>query len=80
MLMRLAEEFGFRVNTFTHVLEGYKVADEMAAHGASGMGFTRLVAVQAGGDRRDSVERLADVGPRRERRLQLRRCASWRAG
>ncbi len=40
MLMRLAEEFGFRVNTFTHILEGYKVADEMAAHGASGMGFT----------------------------------------
>jgi imidazolonepropionase-like amidohydrolase len=40
MLMRLAEQFGFRVNTFTHILEGYKVADEMAAHGASGMGFT----------------------------------------
>jgi imidazolonepropionase-like amidohydrolase len=40
MLMRLAESFGFRVNTFTHILEGYKVADEMAAHGASGMGFT----------------------------------------
>ncbi len=40
MLMRLAEEFGFRINTFTHILEGYKVADEMAAHGASGMGFT----------------------------------------
>jgi hypothetical protein len=28
------------VNTFTHILEGYKVADEMAVHGASGMGFT----------------------------------------
>jgi imidazolonepropionase-like amidohydrolase len=40
MLMRLAESFGFRVNTFTHILEGYKVADEMATHGASGMGFT----------------------------------------
>ncbi len=40
MLMRLTESFGFRVNTFTHILEGYKVADEMAAHGASGMGFT----------------------------------------
>jgi len=40
MLMRLAEQFGFRVNTFTHILEGYKVADEMAAHGASGIGFT----------------------------------------
>jgi len=40
MLMRLAEQFGFRVNTFTHILEGYKVADEMAKHGASAMGFT----------------------------------------
>ncbi len=40
MLMRLAESFGITVNTFTHILEGYKVADEMAAHGASGMGFT----------------------------------------
>ncbi len=40
MLMRLAEEFGFRVSTFTHVLEGYKVADELATHGASAMGFT----------------------------------------
>jgi len=40
MLMRLCEEFGFRVNTFTHILEGYKVADEMATHGASALGFT----------------------------------------
>ena len=40
MLMRLSEAFGFRVNTFTHILEGYKVADEMATHGASAMGFT----------------------------------------
>jgi len=40
MLMRLAEQFGIRVNTFTHILEGYKVADEMAAHGASAVGFT----------------------------------------
>ncbi|MCM2271091.1 MAG: amidohydrolase family protein [candidate division Zixibacteria bacterium] len=35
MLMRLAEEFGFTVQTFTHVTEGYKVADELKAHGAS---------------------------------------------
>ncbi len=40
MLMRLTEEFGFRVNTFTHVLEGYKVADEIATHGASALGFS----------------------------------------
>src|SRR5204863_9838902 len=40
MLMRLTEQFGIRVNTVRHILEGYKVADEMAAHGASAMGFT----------------------------------------
>jgi imidazolonepropionase-like amidohydrolase len=40
MMMRVAEEFGFRINTFTHILEGYKIADEIAAHGASAAGFT----------------------------------------
>jgi imidazolonepropionase-like amidohydrolase len=40
MLMRLAEEFGVRVQTFQHVLEGYKVADEMATHGAMGSSFS----------------------------------------
>ena len=39
MLMRLAEEFGFRVHTFTHILEGYKVAKEMAAHGSGASSF-----------------------------------------
>lgn len=39
MLMRLAESFGFRIQTFTHILEGYKVADEMAAHGATASTF-----------------------------------------
>ena len=39
-LMRVADELGFKVGTFTHVLEGYKVADEMAAHGAGGSSFS----------------------------------------
>src|SRR5687767_4033246 len=39
MLLRLAEEHGFKVRTFQHVLEGYKVAKEMAAHGAAGSTF-----------------------------------------
>ena len=39
-LMRLAEQNGFRVRTFHHVLEGYRVADEMAAHGAGGSTFS----------------------------------------
>lgn len=33
--MKVAERFGFPVNTFTHILEGYKVADKMKAHGAN---------------------------------------------
>ncbi|MCP9237479.1 amidohydrolase family protein [Lewinella sp. JB7] len=40
MLMELAERHGFRVNTFTHILEGYKVADKMAEHGAAGSTFS----------------------------------------
>jgi imidazolonepropionase-like amidohydrolase len=40
MLMKVAERFGFRVNTFTHILEGYKVADKMAAHGVGGSTFS----------------------------------------
>src|SRR6266540_3669254 len=34
MLLNIADEFGFKVRTFQHVLEGYKVATEMARHGA----------------------------------------------
>ncbi len=40
MLMHLAERYGFRVNTFTHILEGYKVADKMKKHGAAGATFS----------------------------------------
>ncbi len=40
MLMKLAEKFNFKVNTFTHILEGYKVADKMAKHGAGGSTFS----------------------------------------
>ena len=39
-LLRLAEEFGFTVRTLQHVLEGYKVADEIAAHGAGASTFS----------------------------------------
>src|SRR5262245_55697373 len=40
MMIRLAEEMGFKVATFQHVLEGYKVAKEIAAHGAGGSTFS----------------------------------------
>jgi len=42
MLIGLAEEFGFKVRTFQHVLEGYKVAREIAQHGAGGSLFSDL--------------------------------------
>ena len=39
-MMKVADKFGFTVNTFTHILEGYKVADKMKAHGASASTFS----------------------------------------
>ena len=39
MLIDLADEVGFKIHTFTHILEGYKVADEMKKHGASASTF-----------------------------------------
>jgi hypothetical protein len=40
MLMHVADSMGFKVNTFTHILEGYKVADAMKAHGIGGSTFS----------------------------------------
>ncbi len=40
MLLRVAKEFGFKVQTFQHVLEGYKVADEIAAAGTGASTFS----------------------------------------
>ncbi len=40
MFMHVADSMGFKINTFTHILEGYKVADKMAAHGAGGSTFS----------------------------------------
>lgn len=40
MLMHVADSMGFTINTFTHILEGYKVADKMAKHGAGGSSFS----------------------------------------
>lgn len=40
MMIRLADEMGFKVATFQHVLEGYKVAKEIAAHGAGASTFS----------------------------------------
>jgi len=40
MLLHVADSFGFKVNTFTHILEGYKLADKLAEHGAGGSTFS----------------------------------------
>lgn len=40
MLLRVADEMGFKIRTLQHVLEGYKVADEIKAHGAGASTFS----------------------------------------
>ena len=40
MLMRIAEKYDFTLNTFTHILEGYKIADKMKEHGAGASTFS----------------------------------------
>ena len=40
MLMHVADSMKFRLNTFTHILEGYKVADKMKEHGAGASTFS----------------------------------------
>ncbi len=40
MLTRIAEDFGFTIGTFQHVLEGYKVAERLAEHGAGASTFS----------------------------------------
>jgi imidazolonepropionase-like amidohydrolase len=40
MLMHVADSMNFRINTFTHILEGYKLADKMLRHGAGASTFS----------------------------------------
>lgn len=40
MLIRVADDFGFKIGTFQHVLEGYKVAGEISKHGAGASTFS----------------------------------------
>ncbi|WP_159023352.1 amidohydrolase family protein [Formosa sp. L2A11] len=40
MLMDVADRFGFTINTFTHALEGYRIADKMLEHGVGGSTFS----------------------------------------
>lgn len=38
--IHVAQQMGYKYNTFTHILEGYKVADKMKAHGANASTFS----------------------------------------
>ena len=40
MLMQVADSMGFTLNTFTHILEGYKIAEKMKAHGVGASTFS----------------------------------------
>ena len=65
MLIRVADEFGFKIRTFQHVLEGYKVASEIATHGAGASTFTDWWALQDRGVRRHPLQRRDHGGARR---------------
>ncbi len=39
MLLKVAKDFGFRISSLQHVLEGYKIADEIAAAGTGASTF-----------------------------------------
>ncbi|HVF95924.1 MAG TPA: amidohydrolase family protein, partial [Flavisolibacter sp.] len=40
MALHMADKMGYKYNTFTHILEGYKVADKMKLHGANASTFS----------------------------------------
>lgn len=40
MSLHMANKMGYKYNTFTHILEGYKVADKMKLHGANASTFS----------------------------------------
>ena len=40
MLIHVADDYGFKIRTFQHVLEGYKVAKEIQQHGAGASTFS----------------------------------------
>ena len=46
MLMKVGEQFGFRVNTFTHILEGYGWRTKCCPYAPAASSFFRLVGLQ----------------------------------
>ena len=57
MLIRVADEMGFKIATFQHVLEGYKVADGDCRARRRRIDVLRLVGLQGRSRRRDSLQR-----------------------
>ena len=47
MLLKVADDYGFKIRTLQHVLEGYKVAKEIAAHGTGASTFSDWWAYKA---------------------------------
>ena len=60
MLIRIADDYGFKIRTFQHVLEGYKVAEEIAAHGAGASTFSDWWGYKMEAYRRDPLQRRDD--------------------
>ena len=73
MLIRLADEMGFKITTFQHVLEGYKVAKEIAAHGAGASTFSDWWGYKIEAADAIPAQRLADDAQGRARLDQLGR-------
>ena len=74
MLLRVADDYGFKIRTLQHVLEGYKVAKEIAAHGAGGSTFSDWCQLQDGGGRRHSVQCGPNAEEGRGGQPEQRRC------
>ena len=72
MLIRLADEMGFKIATFQHVLEGYKVADEIAAHGAGASTFSDWWGYKVEAEDAIPYNAAHDAQARRARLDQLR--------
>ena len=72
-LIRTFDDYEITIGSLQHILEGYKVADAMAKHGATGSTFSDWWAYKFEVYRRDSVQRRADAPAEVDRLVQLRR-------
>jgi hypothetical protein len=71
-MMALSDEVGFRIRSFHHALEAYKIRDQLASRADRRLHLGRLVGLQDGGLRRHPRERRARARGGRPRRHPLR--------